>query len=174
MSRSWSEKIYDEGKDQLKTEQVKIPPRIEKIVLNCGVGKAVSNKQYLEKAIRNFEAVANQKPIYTKVRQSEAGFGIRKGWNIGAKATLRRNRMYEFLDRFLNIVIPRIPDFSGLNPKAFDGRGNYNMGLSDFAVFPECDIEQERLGLNITFVTTAKNDEEAYRLLSMIGFPFKK
>lgn len=176
MSLPGLQSLYNsELKNTLKEQlQVKIPPQLNKIVLNVGIGKAVSNKKYLEIAMTNISAVSGQKGILTSVRQSNAGFGIRTGWPIGCKVTLRREKMYDFLDRFLNIVVPRIPDFGGLNPKSFDGRGNYTMGLADFAVFPECDLEQERMGLDISFVTTASNDEMGYKLLLMLGFPFKK
>ncbi len=157
-----------------KTLQVKIVPKLSKIILNCGLGKAASNKKQLETALANLTAVANQKAQQTTVKKSNAGFSIRAGWPIGCKVTLRRVRMYEFLDRYLNIVIPRIPDFSGLNPNSFDGRGNYTMGISDFAIFPECDIEQERIGVDITFVTTATNDQAGHALLSAFNFPFKR
>jgi len=156
-------------KENLK---IKFPPRLEKIVLNTGLGRAVSNKKYLEIVMENMTAVSGQKAIYTLARQSNAGFSIRTGWPIGCKVTLRKHRMYEFLDRYLNIVLPRIPDFQGLNSKSFDGFGNYTMGISDFAVFPECDISQEKLGLDITFVTTAQDDKAAYSLLSLFNFPF--
>jgi large subunit ribosomal protein L5 len=176
MSLPMVESLYKgEVSKQLRENlQVKIPPRIVKVVLNMGVGKAVSNKKHLEVAFEVMKMISGQHPIQTKARRSESGFGIRAGWPIGCKATLRRKNMYGFLDRLLHVVIPRIPDFSGLNPNSFDGQGNYTMGMADCVAFPECDIEQERVGLDITIVTSACKAERAYLLLSLLGFPFRK
>lgn len=176
MSLGMVESLYkEEVSKQLKGElQVKIPPRLVKIVLNMGVGKAASNKKYLEVALETMTAISGRRPVQTKARRSESGFGIRTGWPIGCKVTLRRQSMYSFLDRLLHIVIPRIPDFSGLNPNAFDQQGNYTLGIPDCSVFPECDIEQERIGLDMTIVTSADTVESAYLLLSLLGFPFRK
>lgn len=165
----YNNSLSDKLKEQL---QVKIPPRLSKIVLNMGLGKAATNKKLLDVTIANMTAIAQQKAVQTVARRSNAGFGIRTGWPIGCKVTLRRQRMYEFLDRLLNFAIPQ-PDFRGLNPKAFDGQGNYTIGISTCSVFPECDIDQEVKGLDITLVTTARTDEVAYALLSVLGFPFK-
>lgn len=160
---------------QLRDElHIKFLPKLSKIVLNSGAGKAVSNKKYLEVVASNMTKIAIQKSVVTLAKKSESGFGIRAGWPIGCKVTLRRAKMYEFLDRFLNTVVPRIPDFSGLNPKSFDGQGNYTYGIPYISVFPECDLEQEKIGLDITFVTTANTDKVAHQLLSLLGFPFKQ
>lgn len=167
----YSDKVAMKLQDTL---QLKIPPRLVKIVLNMGVGKAASNKKYLDEALALLATISGRKPVQTKARRSESGFGIREGWPIGCKVTLRREGMYDFLDRFLNVVIPRIPDFSGLNPKAFDGQGNYTMGMRDCIAFPECDIEGQRIGLDMTVVTSAFDDKAAYLLLSELGFPFKQ
>jgi len=167
----YNEKVSHQLKELL---QVKIPPRLVKVVLNMGVGKAASNKKHLETALETMAALSNRHPVETIARRSESGFGIRTGFPIGCKVTLRRRGMYEFLDRLLNVAIPRIPDFSGLNHHSFDKRGNFTMGFTDCTAFPECDIEQERVGLDVTIVTSASTDEAAYLLLSLLGFPFRK
>jgi large subunit ribosomal protein L5 len=150
-------------------------PRIEKITLNMGVGEAVGDKKVMEFAVGDMEKIAGQKPIVTKAKKSVAGFKIRDGWPIGCKVTLRRDRMYEFLDRLINIAIPRIRDFRGVNPKSFDGRGNYSMGVKEQIIFPE--VEYDKIdalrGMDITITTSAKNDEECRALLDGFNFPFK-
>lgn len=150
-------------------------PRITKVVLNMGVGEAVGDKKLLENAVADLTKISGQKPIITKARKSIAGFKIRAGWPIGCKVTLRGKRMYEFLDRLVNISIPRTRDFRGLNPKAFDGRGNYAMGVNEQIIFPEIDFDKvDKLrGLDITVTTTAQNDEEGRALLSAFRFPFR-
>ena len=150
-------------------------PRIEKITLNMGVGEAVADKKVLEHAVGDMQKIAGQKPVVTTARKSIAGFKIRDGYPIGCKVTLRRERMYEFLDRLITIALPRVRDFRGINGKSFDGRGNYNMGVREQIIFPE--IEYDRIdalrGMNITITTTAKTDEEARALLAAFKFPFK-
>lgn len=150
-------------------------PRIEKITLNMGVGEATGDKKVMEFAVGDMEKIAGQKAIVTKAKRSVAGFKIRDGWPIGCKVTLRRERMYEFLDRLINIAIPRIRDFRGLNGKSFDGRGNYSMGVKEQIIFPE--VEYDKIdalrGMDITITTTAKNDEECRALLDNFNFPFK-
>lgn len=151
-------------------------PRIEKIVVSAGVGEAVTNKKFLESVVNEIEQITGQKALRTKAKKSIANFKIREGMEIGVKVTLRGNRMYEFLDRMLNVALPRVKDFRGVNPKAFDGRGNYSLGIDEQIIFPEIDydkIEQVR-GLNVAIVTNAPNDEQARRLLSMFGMPFSK
>ena len=150
-------------------------PRIEKITLNMGVGEAVADKKVLENAARDMTAIAGQKPLITKVRKSVAGFHIREGYPIGCKVTLRGERMWEFLERLIVIAIPRIRDFRGLSAKSFDGRGNYSMGVTEQIIFPEIDIDKINKinGMDITFVTTARNDEECMALLKEFGLPFK-
>jgi large subunit ribosomal protein L5 len=149
-------------------------PRIEKITLNMGVGEASQDKKKVQTAAAEMEAIAGQKPVITKARKSIAQFKLREGMPIGCKVTLRRERMYEFLDRLITIAMPRIRDFRGLNPKSFDGRGNYAMGLKEQIIFPEISydkIEKVR-GMDIIVTTTAKTDDEARELLRLFGFPF--
>ncbi len=150
-------------------------PKITKITLNMGVGEAVSDKKILTAAVDNLTQIAGQKALVTKARKSIAGFKIREGWPIGCKVTLRGERMYEFLERLVHIAIPRIRDFRGLNPKSFDGRGNYSMGIHEQIVFPEIDFDKidKIRGLDITITTTAKTDEEGRALLAAFNFPFK-
>jgi large subunit ribosomal protein L5 len=150
-------------------------PRIEKITLNMGVGEAVADKKVITNAISDMEKIAGQKPITTKAKKSIATFKIRDDYPIGCKVTLRKDRMYTFLDRLINIAIPRIRDFRGIPGKSFDGRGNYNMGIKEQIIFPE--IEYDKIdalrGMNITITTTAKTDEEAKALLAAFSFPFR-
>ena len=150
-------------------------PRIEKITLNMGVGEAVADKKVMEHAVSDLEKIAGQKPVVTVARKSIAGFKIRDNYPVGCKVTLRRDQMFEFLDRLITIALPRVRDFRGVSGKSFDGRGNYNMGVSEQIIFPE--IEYDKIdalrGLNITITTTAKTDEEAKALLSLFKFPFK-
>ncbi len=150
-------------------------PRIEKITLNMGVGEAVADKKVMEHAVADMQKIAGQKPVVTKSKKSIAGFKIRENYPVGCKVTLRRARMYEFLDRLVTVAIPRIRDFRGMSGKAFDGRGNYNMGIKEQIIFPE--IEYDKIdalrGMNITITTSAKNDEEARALLLAFKFPLK-
>ena len=150
-------------------------PRIEKITLNMGVGEAVADKKVMEHAVSDLEKIAGQKPVVTVARKSIAGFKIRDNYPVGCKVTLRRDQMFEFLDRLITIALPRVRDFRGVSGKSFDGRGNYNMGVREQIIFPE--IEYDKIdalrGLNITVTTTAKTDEEAKALLSLFKFPFK-
>ncbi|WP_286804484.1 50S ribosomal protein L5, partial [Marinimicrobium sp. UBA4209] len=150
-------------------------PRITKITINMGVGEAVGDKKVLENAIGDLEKIAGQKVVITKARKSIAGFKIRDGWPIGCKVTLRKDRMYEFLDRLVSIAIPRIRDFRGISPKQFDGRGNFSMGVGEQIIFPEIDYDKvDKLrGLDICITTTARNDEEGRALLKAFNFPFK-
>ena len=151
-------------------------PRITKVTLNMGVGEAVGDKKVLDHAVDDLTRIAGQKPIITKARKSIAGFNIRQGWPIGCKVTLRRERMYEFLDRLINIAIPRIRDFRGVSARAFDGRGNYSMGVPEQIVFPEIDYDKidALRGLDIAISTSARTDEEARALLEEFSFPFKR
>jgi large subunit ribosomal protein L5 len=150
-------------------------PRIEKITLNMGVGEAVADKKVMEFAVGDMQKIAGQKPVVTKSRKSIAGFKIREGYPIGCKVTLRKARMFEFLDRLVSVALPRVRDFRGISGRAFDGRGNYNMGVREQIIFPE--IEYDKIdalrGMNITITTTAKTDDEAKALLSAFKFPFK-
>jgi large subunit ribosomal protein L5 len=151
-------------------------PKITKITLNMGVGEAVGDKKIMDRAVGDLTAIAGQKPIVNLARKSVASFKIRDGWPVGCKVTLRRERMYEFLDRLVNVAIPRIRDFRGLNRKSFDGRGNYSMGVKEQIMFPEIDYDQIDVirGLDITITTNAKNDEEALALLQAFNFPFRE
>ena len=151
-------------------------PRVTKITLNMGLGEAVADKKILEHALADMEKIAGQKPVVTKARKSIAGFKIRDHYPIGAKVTLRREKMYEFLDRLVTVAIPRVRDFRGLNPKSFDGAGNYNMGLNEQIIFPEIDYDKiDKLrGLDIAITTSAKTDEAGRALLEAFKFPFKK
>ena len=150
-------------------------PRIEKITLNMGVGEAVADKKVMEHAVSDLEKIAGQKPVVTLARKSIAGFKIRDDYPVGCKVTLRKERMFEFLDRLISVALPRVRDCRGVNGKSFDGQGNYNMGVREQIIFPE--IEYDKIdtlrGLNITITTTAKTDEEARALLSLFKFPFK-
>ena len=151
-------------------------PKIEKVVINMGVGEAVQNIKALENAMNDLALITGQKPCIRRAKKSEAGFKLRKGMPIGAKVTLRRDRMWEFLDRLISIALPRVRDFKGLSPKSFDGRGNYNFGLEEQTVFPEIDYDKvdKIRGMDIAIVTTAETDEEAKALLELLGFPFRK
>ena len=150
-------------------------PKLEKITLNMGVGEASQDKKKVQVAAEEMALIAGQKPVITKAKKSIAQFKLREGMPIGAKVTLRRERMYEFLDRLVTVAMPRIRDFRGLNPKSFDGRGNYAMGLKEQIVFPEIDFDKvEKVkGMNVTFVTSAGSDEEAKELLGSLGMPFR-
>jgi len=151
-------------------------PKMEKIVISMGVGKAVQDKKFLESAIKDLTKISAQKPLVCKARKSVSNFKLRQGYEIGLKVTVRGVRMYEFMDRLISLAIPRVRDFRGLNPKSFDGRGNYSLGLVEQSVFPEIDIAKIEFqqGMNITFVTTAKTDEEASKMLTLFGVPLKE
>ena len=151
-------------------------PRIDKVVLNMGVGETTSDRKTLDHAMEDLQKITGQKPVMTRARKSVASFKIRDGFPIGCKVTLRRERMYEFLDRLINIAIPRVRDFRGLNAKSFDGRGNYNLGVREQIIFPEVDYDQIDAirGMNITITTSAKDDEQGRALLEAFSFPFRK
>ena len=171
--------MYDDSIIKAMTEKfgyanARQVPRIDKIVLNMGVGEATQDKKKVDSAASEMELIAGQKPVVTRAKKSIAQFKLREGMPIGVKVTLRRERMYEFLDRFITIALPRVRDFRGLNPKSFDGRGNYACGIKEQIVFPE--INYDRIdtvrGMDVIVTTTAKNDEEARELLKLFGFPF--
>lgn len=151
-------------------------PRIEKVVLNIGLGEAMDDPKALEAAVRDLTTITGQKPIVTKARKSIANFKLREGREIGAKVTLRGERMWAFLDRLMNVVLPRVRDFRGISPNAFDGRGNYTLGLREQLIFPEIDYDEidKVRGMEVTIVTTAQTDEQARALLQMLGMPFRK
>ena len=162
-------------KEELGLTNVMEVPRVTKITLNMGVGEAVGDKKVLENAVADMQKIAGQKPVVTKSRKSIAGFKIRDGWPIGCKVTLRDERMYEFLERLIDIAIPRIRDFRGISGKQFDGRGNFAMGVTEQIIFPEIDYDQvDKLrGMDIVITTSATNDEQGRALLSAFNFPFK-
>ncbi|MFV1984416.1 MAG: 50S ribosomal protein L5 [Thiohalomonadales bacterium] len=168
--------VVKELQDKFKYKSIMEVPRITKITLNMGVGAAVSDKKVMTFAVADMEKIAGQKAIVRNARKSIAGFKIRDGWPIGCKVTLRRERMFEFLDRLISIAIPRIRDFRGLNGKSFDGRGNYSMGIKEQIVFPEIDYDKIDTirGMDITITTTAKTDNEGRALLQAFNFPIKK
>ena len=172
----YNEEIRSKLKEELKLSNVMAVPRIKKITLNMGVGEAVLDKKQLDSAIADMQAISGQRPIATKARKSIAGFKIRDEMAIGCKVTLRKERMYEFLERLIDIAIPRQRDFRGINPKSFDGRGNFAMGLEEQIVFPEIDYDKidKIRGLNITIVTSARNDTESRALLKAFNFPLKE
>jgi len=177
-------KLHDYYKDtvvaelakQFNYKSVMQVPRIDKITLNMGLGEAVADKKVLENATADMQAIAGQKPIVTVARKSVAGFKIREGYPIGCKVTLRGERMWEFFERLVSIAIPRIRDFRGLNPKSFDGRGNFSMGVREQIIFPEIEFDKvdKIRGMDITITTSAQTDAEAHALLSAFNFPFKK
>jgi large subunit ribosomal protein L5 len=171
----YQDTVFGQLKEQFGYQNPMQVPRITKITLNMGVGEAVADRKVMEHAVSDMTKIAGQKPIVINARKSVAGFKVREGWPVGCKVTLRREQMYEFLDRLINIAIPRIRDFRGMNPKAFDGRGNYNMGVREQIIFPEIDYDKidALRGLDITFTTTATTDEEGRALLKAFNFPFR-
>jgi large subunit ribosomal protein L5 len=171
----YRETIVPQLMEELGFSNVMEVPKVTKITLNMGVGEAVTNKKVMEHAVKDMTAIAGQKPIVRNSRRSVASFKIRDGWPVGCKVTLRREKMYEFLDRLVNVAIPRVRDFRGLNRKSFDGRGNYSLGVKEQIMFPEIDYDQVDAirGMDITITTNAKNDEEGMALLKAFNFPFK-
>lgn len=172
----YNETILPQLVEKFSYKSVMQAPRITKITLNMGVGEALADKKILEHAKSDMTKIAGQRPVTTLARKSVAGFKIREGYPIGCKVTLRKQSMYEFLDRLVNISIPRTRDFRGLNPKSFDGRGNYSMGVQEQIIFPEINYDEidTLRGMDITITTTAKNNEEGKALLEAFNFPFKK
>ncbi len=175
LEKKYKEEIVPSLMEQFKYKSVMQVPAITKITLNMGLGEAVGNKKIVEVATNEMALIAGQKPIVNLAKKSVAGFKIRDGWPVGCSVTLRRERMYEFLDRLISIAIPRIRDFRGLSPKSFDGRGNYSMGVTEQIVFPEIDYDKidSIRGMDITFTTSARTDEEASALLKAFKFPLK-
>ncbi len=171
----YKETVVPQLMEQLKLDNVMEVPKITKITLNMGVGEAAIDKKVMERATADMAVIAGQKPIVTMSRKSVASFKIRDGWPVGCKVTLRRERMYEFLDRLVNVSMPRIRDFRGVSPKSFDGRGNFSLGVQEQIVFPEIDFDKvdAMRGMDITITTTAKNDEQGRALLQAFNFPFK-
>jgi len=171
----YQEKVVKQLTEQFGYGSAMQVPKITKITINMGVGEAVGDKKVIEHAVADLEKIAGQKPVVTKARKSVATFKIREGWPIGCKVTLRRERMYEFLDRLINVAIPRIRDFRGMSGRSFDGRGNYTMGVREQIIFPEIDYDKidTLRGMDITITTTANNDEEGRALLAAFKFPFR-
>jgi len=172
----YKESVVPELVKEFSYNSVMQVPRIEKITLNMGVGEALADKKVLDNAVADLEAISGQKPVRTVARKSVAGFKVREGFPIGCKVTLRGERMWDFLQRLISIAIPRIRDFRGLNPKSFDGRGNYSMGVREQIIFPEIDYDKvdKVRGLDITITTNAGTDDEARALLAAFNFPFRK
>lgn len=177
-------RLYTEYKDdiiskldeQFEYDNVMAVPKLEKIVINCGVGEAVENEKRLDAVVENVAKIAGQQPVTTKAKKSISNFKTREGMPIGCKVTLRKKQMYEFLDRLINLALPRTRDFRGVPDRSFDGRGNYTLGVREHTIFPEISSDEvdEIHGLDITFVTSAETDEEAYALLKEFGMPFQK
>jgi len=171
----WNE-LVPKMKEKFSYKNTMQVPKIDKIVINMGVGEAIQNPKSLDGAVADLRAISGQKPVVTKARTSIAGFKLREGMSIGCKVTLRGERMYEFLDKLINVALPRVRDFRGVSPKAFDGRGNYTLGIKEQLIFPE--IEYDKIdkirGLEVVVVTTAKTDEEARELLRLMGMPFRE
>ena len=176
LQEHYRENVVSGLMEEFKFSSVMQVPRLSKITLNMGVGEALNDKKIMDSAVADMTAIAGQKPVVTNARKSVAGFKIREGFPIGCMVTLRRERMYEFLDRLINIAIPRIRDFRGISPKSFDGRGNFSMGVREQIMFPEIDFDQIDAirGMDITITTTAKSNEEALALLKAFNFPFKE
>lgn len=171
----YDDTVVPKLKEDFGFENVHQVPKLEKISINCGVGEASEDRKLLDSVVEELTLIAGQKPVVTRAKKSIANFGIREGVPVGVRVTLRRERMWEFLDRFLNVAVPRIRDFRGLPTRSFDGRGNYTVGIKEQTVFPEVDIDEVRKlhGLDVTFVTTTTKDDEAYALLRELGFPFR-
>ena len=175
LEKFYKESVVPKMIERFGYDNVMQVPRINKITLNMGVGEAVGNKKILENAVADMTKIAGQKPIVTNARVSVASFKIRDGWPIGCKVTLRRAKMYEFLDRLINVSLPRVRDFRGVSARSFDGRGNYNMGVKEQIIFPEIDFDavDAMRGMDIAITTTAKTNEEAKALLEAFSFPFR-
>ncbi len=171
----YREKVVIQLMDQFKYGSVMEVPRITKVTINMGLGKALGDKKVLESAVKELAAISGQKPVVTKAKKSIAAFKLREGWAVGAKVTLRRDRMYEFLDRLISIAMPRIRDFRGVNRRAFDGRGNYTLGIKEQIIFPEIEYDKvdATRGMDICISTTAKTDDEGRALLQAFHFPLR-
>jgi large subunit ribosomal protein L5 len=176
LKEKYEKEIVKQLMDEYKYENIMQVPRLKKITINMGVGSATSNQKDLEAAVRDLTKISGQKPVVTKAKKSIASFKVREGNSIGCKVTLRGNRMYEFLDRLLNIAIPRIRDFRGISRKGFDGNGNFTLGLREQTIFPEVDLEDSQIvkGMNITLTTNVRSDKDSLSLIEKFGFPFKK
>ena len=171
----YTNEVVPQLKEQFQYQNPMEIPRMSKVVLNMGLGDAIQNIKLLDSAAEEMTVIAGQKPVITRARRSIAAFKLRAGMPIGCMVTLRRNRMYDFVNKLVNIALPRVRDFRGISPKAFDGKGNYSLGIREHIIFPEIDYDKidQIKGMNITIVTTAKNDEEGRALLKLLGMPFK-
>ena len=176
LQKLYKDEIVSSLLKELNLSNVMQVPKLDKIVVNMGIGEAVSNPKLIDTAIAELAQITGQQPVARAARKSEAGFKLREGQKIGVKVTLRKEKMYEFLDRLISITLPRVRDFEGVSPKGFDGRGNYTLGIKEQIVFPEIEIDKvdKVLGMGVTIVTTAKNDEEGRALLRAFGMPFAK
>jgi len=172
----YKDTVVNQLKEQFGFKSVMEVPKLEKITLNMGLGEAIGDKKVIQHAVDDMTKIAGQRPVVNLARLSVAGFKVREGWPIGCKVTLRRDRMYDFMDRLVSVAIPRIRDFRGLKPNAFDGRGNYSMGIQEQIIFPEIDYDQIDAirGMDITFTTSAKTDDEARALLTAFNLPLRK
>ncbi len=176
LKQRYNDEIATNLKGEIKAENAMLVPRLEKIVVNVGVGEAVADKKAIESVMAELAIITGQKPKMNRAKKSIANFKVRQGMPVGASVTLRGNRMWEFFDRLISVAIPRVRDFRGLNPKSFDGRGNYSFGVTEQLIFPEIDYDQISTvrGMDITICTTADNDEDARALLNAFGFPFRR
>ncbi len=176
LAELYKKEIVSELQKKFNYKSIMQVPKLHKIVVNMGVGAAVADQKILEEAVKELETITGQKASIRKAKKAISNFKLREGVNIGAMVTLRREKMFEFMDRLLNIALPRVRDFRGLSDKSFDGRGNYTLGVKEQIIFPEINVDKitRVLGMDITFVTTAKTDNEAYELLQAFGFPFRK
>ena len=176
LKEKYKSKIVSKLKEEFKYSSVMQVPKLEKIAINQGAGEAISDKKFLESSLEEMSIITGQKAVPTKARKSISNFKLREGMNIGLRVTLRGIKMYEFLDRLTSVSLPRVRDFRGINPKSFDGRGNYTLGIKEQIVFPEINIDKvsKMHGMDITFVTSADTDKEAKALLTELGLPFKK
>ena len=175
LEKLYSDKFRSSLKEQFKYTNEMMIPKLDKVVLNMGIGEAVADTKKVKSAHNDLMLISGQLPVFTKAKKSIAGFKVREGMNLGAKVTLRRSRMYEFIDRLINVAMPRIRDFRGLSPKSFDGRGNYALGIKEHIVFPEIDFDKvdEIWGLDVVVCTTARSNDEAKFLLGLFNFPFR-
>jgi large subunit ribosomal protein L5 len=176
LQKQFKEKVAPQLKEKFKYENVHQIPRLEKIVLNMGLGEAIQNIKIIDSAVEELMLIAGQRPVVTRARKSIAAFKLRTGMPIGCMVTLRRDRMYDFFNKLVNVALPRVRDFRGISPKAFDGAGNYSLGIKEHIIFPEIDYDKidKIKGMNISIVTSAKSDEEGRELLTLMGMPFRK
>ena len=176
LRETYDNEVFNQLKEKFQYANVMEVPKLTKITINMGLGEAKDNSKVLESAVNEIALIAGQKPVVTKAKKSITNFKVRQGMPVGAKVTLRGDRMYEFADKFFNIALPRVRDFKGVSKNAFDGRGNYSLGIKEQLIFPEINYDQVETikGMNIVFTTTAKTDEEAMALLELLGMPFEK